>query len=856
MAQWAACKAQAGDAILLFRLGDFYEAFEDDAVKASQALELTLTKRQGIPMCGVPWHSSEGYIDRLLVKGFSVAIAEQVPSTTPSTGSKPIMERKVVRVLTPATAMQGSLIQDSSHSLFVSIAKSGSSWGVALIDVTTALFQVFEVEEDSELLHELFRLRPKELLCSQTLLKQEEELCSQIEESLDVRITTAPSWTFDGAHASSTLKSHFSVATLDGFGLRELPLSVSAAGALIFHIKDRLLVALSHIKKIETLSRCHHMLIDRSTLFNLDIFENSSRSPGALSLYGVLNKTETPMGARLLRTWMLNPLLDREQIVSRQLIIAKAIGFIKEHPTKTNELSEHLRSIRDIERLILRIQTGTSGPRDVLFLAQCCSHVSPVQAILEDMPIAEIDSVPDLSSLIERVGTTITDEPPLRISDGNTIRSGVNSELDELHSIRKDSHAWLVEYQARLREELDIKTLKVGFSRAFGYFIEVSRASSDKVPSSFARRQTLTNAERYISEELKSYEDKALTAEKRIEGLEAALFEELKSFVVGYAEKIVTTARHIAEVDLFFALAHAAIVGNYIQPKIVTDPVLNIKDGRHPIAELQHLSHAFVPNDLDVDATGKSMLLITGPNMAGKSTYVRQSALLVLMAQIGSFIPARDATIGIVDRVFSRVGANDDLSKGQSTFMVEMAETAQILNQATPRSLILLDEIGRGTSTYDGISIAWSVVEFLLRHKTENPRTLFATHYHELTDLAKQYSSIKNLTVAITESEKDVSFLYKVVEGTTDRSYGIHVAKLAGLPVEVIKRAESVLEELEEKHPKSSFVQQELFTIAPPAPPEDPKALACYDFLTKLDLVKMTPLDCFLKLTKFQKTLT
>jgi len=852
MAQWAQCKKQAGDALLLFRLGDFYEAFEEDAVIVSQALELTLTKRQGTPMCGVPWHSSEGYIDRLLVKGFSVAIAEQV--SQPSVGSgKAIMERKVVRVLSPATAMQGSLIQDSSHSLFVSIAKSGARWGVALIDVTTALFQVFEVEEKSELIHELFRLQPKEILCSQTLLKQEEELCTQVEEGLDLHIKTAPSWMFDEKNAASVLKNHFSVATLDGFGLREAPLPISAAGALISHIKDQLLVPLSHIKKIEMITRCRHMVIDRSSLVNLDIFESSSKAPGALSLYGVLNKTATPMGARLLRTWMLNPLLDKEKISQRQSKVSQAIAFIKEHPLEIKELSQHLHAVRDIERLILRIQTGTSGPRDVLFLAQCCSHIKPVQKILKEMAI--VDSLPDLSAMIERVTKTITEEPPLRISDGNTIRSGVNSELDELHAIRKDSHAWLLNYQMRLREELDIKTLKVSFSRAFGYFIEVSRAQSDKVPSSFARRQTLTNAERYISEELKAYEDKALTAEKRIEGLEAALFEELKTFVIGYAEEVLVTAKSIANVDLFFALAHAAIQGNYIRPEIVEDPILDIKDGRHPVAELQHLSHTFVPNDLMVSAKEKSMLLITGPNMAGKSTYVRQSALLVLMAQIGSFIPATEATIGIVDKIFSRVGANDDLSKGQSTFMVEMAETAQILHQATARSLILLDEIGRGTSTYDGISIAWSVVEFLLKNRGENPRTLFATHYHELTDLSRQYSAIKNLTVAIMENEKEISFLYKVIEGTTDRSYGIHVAKLAGLPVEVIERAEAVLSELEEKHPKSSFVQQDFFTLPPQPPPEDPKALACYDFLKKLDLVKMTPLDCFLKLTKFQKTL-
>jgi len=856
MAQWAQCKAQAGDALLFFRLGDFYESFEDDAVVISNALELTLTKRQGTQMCGVPWHSSESYIDRLLVRGYSVAIAEQVSAPQSSGSGKPIMERKIVRVLTPATAMQGSLVQDSSYSLFASITKSGDRWGIAVIDITTALFQLFEVEDTPSLIHELFRLRPKELLCSQNVNKQEETLCFQLEQGLDVRITTAPSWMFDATNAASVLKAHFKVATLDGFGLRDTPLPCSAAGALVSHMKDRLLVPLSHIKKMDLLTRCQHMVIDRSTLVNLDIFENSSKAPQALSLYGVLNKTATPMGARLLRTWMLNPLLDKEAICHRQEIIRGAMDFIKEH--QTCKLFEHLGAIRDIERLILRIQTSNSGPRDVLFLAQCCSHVDPIRAILSTMetPVGRLEELPSLSLLIEKITLTITDEPPLRVTDGNTIRTGVNSELDELHAIRKDSKAWLIDYQTRLRDELDIKTLKVGFSRAFGYFIEVSRAQSDKVPDSYARRQTLTNAERYISQELKSYEDKALTAEKRIEGLETTLFEELKASVIEYADAVLETARIIAEIDLFFALARSAIEGNYSAPEIVDEPIIDIRDGRHPVAERHNLSPIFIPNDLILSATDKSMLIITGPNMAGKSTYVRQAALLVLMAQIGSFIPATKASIGIVDRIFSRVGANDDLSKGQSTFMVEMAETAQILHQATPRSLVLLDEIGRGTSTYDGISIAWSVVEYLLRHKKENPRTLFATHYHELTDLSQQYSAIKNLTVAITENEKDVTFLYKVVEGTTDRSYGIHVGKLAGLPEEVILRAEAVLHELEEKHPKSSFVQQEFLTLAPPPKPENPKALACYDFLKQLDLVKTTPMECFLKLSRFQKTLS
>jgi DNA mismatch repair protein MutS len=861
MAQWARCKEQVGEALLLFRLGDFYEAFGEDALTVSKALDLTLTKRQDTPMCGIPWHSSEGYLDRLLVRGFSVAIAEQINTSNETTSSaKPLMDRQIVRILTPGTAMKGTLVQDSSNTLICSISKQGSAWGVALVDVTTALFQVLEVSSPEELIRELLRLRPKEIICCQALVKLNPELIAQIEQGTGTKKAIPPSWTYELTSARTVLQNHFKTVTLDGFGLRDSPAAICAAGSLICHLKDTLLVPVSHLKSIELVTTEHRMVLDRATLTNLDIFESGSKAEGGQSLFDVINDTKTPMGARLLRNWLLNPLTDIHTIQQRHDIVEACLCFITSEKTASAQAIHSLSSIRDIERLVLRIQTGGAGPRDVLFLAQCSSHIKALQQSLLTLShsamSSKIQSLPSLEPLVTRIVQTITEEPPVRISDGGAIREGVHAELDNLREIHHNSHKWLVEYQTKLREELGIKTLKVGYTRAFGYYIEVSRGQSDRVPSSFCRRQTLTGAERFISEELKQFEDKVLTAEKKIEGLENALFEELKAFVSTYADAVLSASKVIAEIDLFFGLANIAHKRRYTRPEMVGEPVLSITGGRHPIAETQ-VTTAFVQNDLHISAEGPSLLLITGPNMAGKSTYVRQTALLVILAQIGSFIPANGAKIGVVDRVFSRVGASDDLFRGQSTFMVEMAETASILNQATARSLILLDEIGRGTSTYDGISIAWAVAEYLLRNPKANPRTLFATHYYELTELEQKFSSARNMTVAVSEQSTSIRFLYKVVPGKTDRSYGIHVARLAGLPEQVLARAEAILHQLEEQRPRSTTtcIQQELFAIAPSSKKENPEALACYEFLRNLDLAKLAPIECFMKLAKFKNSL-
>lgn len=849
MAQWFNCKEQVGSHLLLFRLGDFYEAFGDDAIKISQILELTLTRRQQVPMCGIPWHTSENYIDRLLSKGYSVAIADQMTSTDES--SKGLMERKVTRVLTPATAMKGSFIQESSHSILASLSKRGSRWGIALVDVTTALFQVLEIADDEAFIQELLRLKPKELLCDKELMAQEQKIFAKLTQELDVKVVTGLSWAFEERSATVVLKNHFRVATVDGLGIGDSPAIISAAGAVLVHLKDTLLVPIHHLSQVEVLTTSSFMRLDSSTLVNLDIFESTSRAKEAKSLYNILNQTLTPMGARLLRNWLLHPLLDIPLIEQRQQAIEDSCSFLRQDPRTL--LFEALASIRDLERLILRIQTGNAGPRDILFLSQCCSHIEPIQQSVQSLSCLQISQkllqTPPLNDLINRIQSTLVEEPPHRVTDGNLIRPGVDPQLDELRTIQQSGQGWLVDYQTKLRDELGIKSLRVGYTRAFGYYIEVTRGQADKMPASFTRRQTLTGTERFISQELKQYEDKVFTAEKRIEVLETALFESLKDAVILRASDISEAAKCLGELDLILALAKLADRQNYVRPHVVKESILEIEGGRHPIAEQQLTT--FIPNDLHVSSTAPSLLLITGPNMAGKSTYVRQAALIAIMAHIGSFVPAKQATVGLVDQVLSRVGASDDLSRGQSTFMVEMAETASILHRATSRSLILLDEIGRGTSTYDGISIAWAVAEHLTKGSHENPRVLFATHYHEMTTLEEQRRSIRNLTVAISEQADEIKFLYTVIPGKADKSYGIHVAKLAGLPASIVERAKTLLSQLEKKQtslPAATPFQPELFTLS------HPPSQACYDFLKGLDLVKMTPLDCFAKLLAFQQS--
>jgi len=797
MTQWQACKEAAGDALLFFRLGDFYEAFHEDAAIISKELDLTLTRRQDIPMCGVPHHASEAYIDKLVDKGYRVAIAEQTedPKTV-----KGIVKREVVRVITPGTVINSSLLSAKNNNFFASISRVGSIFGLAFIDLTTAEFRVLELENETDLLNEIFRIGPVEILTSKKVQEKHDHLFLEIKKTYEYLLNVEENWHFDHQVASDFLTEHFGVLNLDGFGLRGMTAGINAAGALLHHLKESLCLPIKHIIDLRTYSTTQYISLDRITQRNLELTESLIDKSRKNTLLGVLDKTETPMGARLMRQWLKQPLLSVEDICKRQ----DAIQTLCQHPQTMEKLEPLLKHIRDLERLVMKVSSGYASPRDLVALRysfdpiphlkntlQPCTHAS----IILDQDMQKLDHLPNMTGLIAQA---LVDQPPARLSDGHCFRDGFNKELDELRALSLDSKTWIARYQTSLKEQTGIKTLKVGFNRIFGYYIEVSKGQAEKMPDTFQRRQTMINAERFITQELKEFESKILTAEDRISVIENELFGALRQEIAIYAPQVQMIAQALARIDCLYGLAKSALSYGYCRPIVDSSQVLQIIEGRHPVIEASTGSRKFIPNDTLLDDQNNRLLLITGPNMAGKSTYIRQVALIAIMAQIGSFIPAKSAQIGIIDKVFTRIGASDDLSRGQSTFMVEMSETANILNNATSRSLVILDEIGRGTSTYDGISIAWSVAEHLLITENRMAKTLFATHYWELTKLEEKIPGAVNYHVAVQESGEGIVFLHKIVPGSTDKSYGIHVAKLAGLPQSVLQRAQELLIHLEE----------------------------------------------------------
>jgi DNA mismatch repair protein MutS len=778
MSQWYECKKQSQGAVLLFRLGDFYEAFEDDALLLSKELELTLTKRQETPMAGIPAHTCETYIDRLVSKGYRVAVAEQMEDPKAVKG---IVKREIVRMVTPGSVINSSLLSDKSNNFIGCLSQVNSIYGLAILDLTTADFRVMEFQESQELINELSRFSPKEIIVSEKCWKH---LSSTLEELGISSTLVREEYHFDHRFACDSLSKHFHVHTLDGFGLKGMTAAINAAGALMTYVKDDLNLNFSHIKSIHPHHLSKYMTLDRITQRHLELVEPLHDK--GKTLLKILDETATPMGGRLLREWLLHPLLSIDEIKLRQDHIEK---FLK---AQTADLKKYLKEVRDLQRLIMRIETGYATPRDLAGLRFSLEPLPAISKLLQELGMA---TLPDLSELTKKIAHAIVDAPPLRLSDGGIFKSGYHFELDELKVLKSDSQVWLASYQTKLREDVKIKTLKVGYTQAFGYYIEVSRGQSEKMPLTFQRRQTLINTERYISPELKEFEHKILTAEDKIAFLENKLFQELRQEIALFSESIRQAAQWIAEVDVFLALAQVAREHRYTRPLVDNSDLLKIEDGRHSVIEVSLERETFIPNDVSFDEIER-LLVITGPNMAGKSTYIRQVALIVLLAQIGSFVPAKQAHIGIVDKLFTRIGASDDLSRGQSTFMVEMSETANILNNATSKSLVILDEIGRGTSTYDGIAIAWSVAEYLLNTKNKRAKTLFATHYFELTRLEEEIPGAVNYNVAVHESDKGIVFLRKIVKGGTDKSYGIHVAKLAGLPPSVIKKAQEMLEKL------------------------------------------------------------
>ncbi len=783
------------DTILFFRLGDFYEMFFDDAKTAADILDITLTKRHNTPMCGVPYHSASGYLERLVRAGKKVAICEQVED--PAT-AKGVVKRDVTRIVTPGTILDEVTLEGNQNNYLAGLFRQKTGFGLAMLDLSTGEFWIEESGEVANVQANLSRYAPAECIVAEEQI--DEPAFGELGlEATNTLLTACEDWTFETTSANDFLLRHFDVHSLEGFGCSNMNAAIGAAGAVLYYVKTELRRNLSHVRNLRVKNPADYMLMDETTATNLELVApiNSNRQAYKATLLNVLDSTCTAMGARLLREWLLRPLNNLEQVRARH----DAVELMVNNQTYLRSLRDVLGDIKDVERLISRIGSTSGNPRDVRAMGISLQQMPMVKALLNGKgTILEqlgdrITSLPDLVTLID---SALVDEPPINLKDGGVIRPGYHTELDELREAATQGRKWLADYQASEMERTGIKSLKVRHNKVFGYYIEVSKANLELVPDEYIRKQTLVNAERFITPELKEYENKILGAQERSVGLEQEIFTEIRKQAVAQLETIQHNALAIAQVDVLATFAERALSNNYARPGMTDNGKIHIHDGRHPVVEQMPDAERFVPNDTTLDRETHQLIIITGPNMAGKSTYIRQVALITIMAHMGCFVPAASAEIGIVDRVFTRVGASDDLARGRSTFMVEMQETANILNNATPKSLIVLDEIGRGTSTFDGISIAWSVAEFLCRNEAMKAKTLFATHYHELTDLALTLPNVQNFSVLVKEKGHAITFLRKIVPGAADKSYGIQVARLAGLPDEVIERASDILTNLEE----------------------------------------------------------
>jgi len=798
MRQYLEIKADYQDAILFFRLGDFYEMFMEDAVLASRVLGITLTSRNkgvenSVPLCGIPYHSSQGYIAKLISAGHKVAICEQIGDPKVAKG---IVKREVVRVVTPGLVTDTETLEPKENNYLLAIVRSGHSYGIAHIDITTGEFRVTEVDTLQRIESELGSLRPREVLFSDT--DDSRELKQQIGFPLDgVMCNFLPEWTCEADYAHEQLCTFFGVSGLQSFGCQDLVAAQQAASAVLFYLQQTQKDELGHIRPLQTYFTQNFMVLDDSTRRNLELTATLQDGKKRGSLLGVLDRTVTAMGGRMLRHWIHYPLIDHEQIKQRQ----EAVAELVEESLQRIELIEALDGVYDLERLNSKIAMASANAKDLAALRSSLGKLPRIDDLLSPLKSPyltdlrqKIDLLPEMVSLLDQA---ITDDPPFVLRDGGIIRDGFNAELDELRTISRDGKSWIVALEQQERERTGIPSLKVKYNKIFGYFIEVTHRNLDRVPDDYHRKQTLANAERFITPQLKEYEDKILGAEDRIVELEYSLFQQIRIKVSAQGRRIQQSADALSVLDTLLSLADLAHERNYVRPKIDDSGVIHIQGGRHPVVEGMPLKEAFVPNDVELDTEKNQLLIITGPNMAGKSTFMRQVALITLMAQLGSFVPADEAQIGVVDRIFTRVGASDNLAKGESTFMVEMNETANILRHATPRSLIILDEIGRGTSTFDGVSIAWAVAEYLHDNTSVAAKTLFATHYHELTDLSLTRERVQNYNVAVKEWNDQIIFLRKIVAGSASRSYGIQVGRLAGLPDLVINRAKEILRNLE-----------------------------------------------------------
>src|SRR5438067_9806209 len=806
MRQYTAIKREHPQALLFFRLGDFYELFFEDAVLAARELEITLTSRNkekgiAIPMCGVPYHSAENYIAKLIRKGFKVAVCDQMEDARLA---KKLVRRQVTRVVTPGTAADSTLEAEQNNFL-AAVCVAPDAAGFAALDLSTGEFRATEFQgpdAHSRLEEELQQLRPRELLYASFLPLFENKPQLSREAGWSFAATPLEDWVFAPDYALPLVENHFGVLSLEGLGLAGRNAATAAAGAVLHYVRQTQRGTLDHVDRIGFYQRQDCLLLDAVTCRNLEliepIFNPAGSDAGAeATLFRTLDATLTPMGKRLLRSWLLRPSIDVEEIQARLDAVEEMFAATIER----EQLRQPLESVLDIERLLSRVTLESANPRDLLALAASLNRVPQVRLALAKFNAALLrqlhESLDELSDVRQQIETTLVPEPPLSFSEGGVIAPGIDAALDELRDLSRNSRQYILEIEQRERQRTGIGSLKIKFNSVFGYYIEISKANQHLAPPDYERKQTLVNAERFTTSELKQYESKVLDAQEKIVELERRIFAELRAAVAAQARRIRQTALALAQLDVLASFAHLAAHRAYVRPRFDDSGEIELMEARHPVVELQSLSGAarFVPNDLFLDSATHSLLLLTGPNMGGKSTYLRQTALMVIMAQMGCFVPARSARLGVVDRVFTRIGASDNLARGRSTFMVEMTETAAILHTATPRSLILLDEVGRGTSTYDGLAIAWAAIEYI--HGRTRAKTLFATHYFELTELADRLSGVKNYHVSVKETGGGIVFLRKVEPGAADRSYGIEVAKLAGLPGEGIQRAREVLAEHE-----------------------------------------------------------
>ena len=797
MQEYCKTKEEYKDCILFYRLGDFYEMFFDDALLVSKELELTLTGKdcgleERAPMCGIPFHAADTYINRLIERGHKVAICEQVEDPKKAKG---LVKRAVIRVVTPGTTLDATSLDESKNNYLMSIVSIADRFGCAIADITTGDCFLTEVPNSQKLVDEINKFSPAEIICNDSFFMSGVDT-DDLKERLGICIFSLDAWYFDDDTCRKELREHFHVTNLEGLGISDYDSGIIAAGALFLYLKETQKTALSQMTTIRPYTAERYMLIDSSSRRNLELVETLREKQKRGSLLWVLDRTKTAMGARTLRSFVEQPLIDAEEI-NRRL---EALEELNEKPMLRDEIREYLNPVYDLERLVSRISFKSANPRDMVAFASSLEMIPYIKQVLKDFqaPILkeiyeDMDSLEDITDLIKHA---IVDEPPLAQKDGGIIREGFNEDVDKFRSARTDGKKWLTELETKERERTGIKSLKIKYNRVFGYALEVTNTFKELVPENYIRKQTLANAERYITEELKNLENMILGAEDKLYALEYELFSNVRDKVGQEVIRIQRTAKAIAGLDVFASLALVAERNHYVRPKVNEGGIIDIKGGRHPVVEQMIDNDMFIANDTYLDNTKKRISIITGPNMAGKSTYMRQTALIVLMAQIGSFVPADKAVVGIVDRIFTRVGASDDLASGQSTFMVEMTEVANILRNATAKSLLILDEIGRGTSTFDGLAIAWAVIEHISNTKLCGAKTLFATHYHELTELEGKLSGVTNYCIAVKEKGDDIVFLRKIVKGGADKSYGIQVAKLAGVPDSVINRAKELVEEL------------------------------------------------------------